>query len=214
MAKKQLSPGLEAHNVFIEFTFDNEPSAGYTTSVHVRNTATGPLITFIGVGITPSPPEDIDTEPDELFPRYSRFDTITKGQNEAGVTARVLKQLNITSVKQRALEELRKHDHAPEYLPLDIAIDHLIQGLEGRTQTRDDKFKANLAAAYIEQIRKTGSKGVYEELGGKLGYSPHTLRSYVKQIRDQGFLTSTVRGVAGGDLTEKTREILGIGSGD
>jgi hypothetical protein len=89
-----------------------------------------------------------------------------------------------------------------------------IEWLSGRTQTRDDKFKATLAAAYIEQVRETGSKGVYDELAKKLRYSPHTLRSYVKEIRDQGFLTPAVPGVAGGDLTDKTRGILGLATSE
>lgn len=213
MPKKSMPPEYEARNLFVPFTFDNEPAPGYTTSVHVHSSAKGPLITFVGVGLTPDPVLEDEPEADEVFPRYTRIPVVIKGQNEAGVTARILKRLNITSVKQRALEELRSHDYAPEYLSLNSAVDHLIQGLEGRTQTRDDNFKANLAAAYIEQIRETGSKGVYDELGAKLGYSPHTLRSYVKQIRDQKFLTPAVRGVAGGDLTAKSRQILGLKSG-
>jgi hypothetical protein len=206
MAKKQLPPELEAQNVWVAHRIDDTPAPGYTTSVVIQNSAHGPLITFVGVGISPVAPWD---KHDDEFPWYSDTSTLMADKNEAGVTARILKQLNITDVKQGAIEQLREGGESG-YLSLDIAVEQIIHGLAGRTQVRDDKFKANLAAAYIEQIRETGSKGVYDELGAKLDYSPHTLRSYVKQIRDQGFLTPAVRGVAGGDLTDKSRVILGL----
>ena len=34
---------------------------------------------------------------------------------------------------------------------------------------RDDRFKANLAAAYLEQIRETGPRGVYDVIAGSAG---------------------------------------------
>jgi hypothetical protein len=137
---------------------------------------------------------------------------VRTGISEAGVTARILKALNITAAKRGALEQLRADQAADGsgHLALDIAVEQLIEGLSGRTQKRDDKFKATLAAAYIAQVAETGSRGVYDELAKKLSYSPHTLRSYVKEIRDQGFLTPAVPGVAGGDVTDKTRSILGL----
>lgn len=49
---------------------------------------------------------------------------------------------------------------------------------------------------------------MYEYLGKRMNYAPETMRSYVKQLREEGYLTSGVRGIAGGDLTEKTVEIL------
>jgi hypothetical protein len=120
-----------------------------------------------------------------------------------------LKQLNVTNVKRGALEQLIEGGESG-YLPLDIAVEQIREGLSGRTQVRDDKFKATLANAYLEQIRATGSKGVYDELGRELDYSPHTLRSYVKELRADGYLTPAMRGVAGGDLTDKSRNILGL----
>jgi hypothetical protein len=158
---------------------------------------------FVGVGLTPTPLDDEGA-------LWSHI--VTTGKNEAGVTARILKQLNITKVKQGALKQL-KEENESDYLPLDIAIQQLTEGLTTRTQSRTPKFKAELAAAYLGQIRATGSKGVYDKLAGELDYSPHTLRSYVKELRVEKYLTPAVRGVAGGDLTAKSRKILGLESG-
>lgn len=215
MPKKKLPPEYEAHNVFVMHRIDDQPAPGYTTSVVIQNSQYGPLITFVGVGISPVAPWD---KHDDEFPWYSDTSTLTSGLNEAGVTARILRQLSISAVKQGAVDQLRdkleKDGGSSGYLSLDIAVRQIIEGLSGRTQVRDDKFKASLAAAYVEQIRLTGSTGVYDELGTKLGYSPHTLRSYVKDLRTDGFLTPAVRGVAGGDLTKKTRTTLGLKGGE
>jgi hypothetical protein len=203
-----MPPEYQAYNVHTQHRIDDEPVPGYTTSVQIHNTQRGPLITFIGVGISP----DERFEPDKEFPWYSEIPVVRTGISEAGVTARILKALNITAAKRGALEQLRADQAADGsgHLALDIAVEQLIEGLSGRTQKRDDKFKATLAAAYIAQVAETGSRGVYDELAKKLSYSPHTLRSYVKEIRDQGFLTPAVPGVAGGDVTDKTRSILGL----
>ena len=148
MAKEKRTPEQLANLVFTQHRIDDEPAPGYTTSVTIQNTERGPLIVFVGVGLTPTPL-------DEEGALYSH--TVTTGKNEAGVTSRILKQLNLSGVKQGALRQL-KDENESDYQPLDIAIQQLTDGLTTRTQSRTPKFKAELAAAYLGQIRATGSK--------------------------------------------------------
>jgi hypothetical protein len=191
-------PGPEA--VFVQVPLDDFPEVGYTTSVEIRNTETGPRITFIGVGMKPTPIDD------QAFPWYTGI--VTVGQNESGVTARLLKQLNHTAILKEALKKL--HEEEPSGVPsVDEAIAQITDSFEGsRTQRRDDRFKARLAAAYVAQVAETGGRGVYQELAERLNYSESTLRSYVAELRTSGFLSAGRAGAAGGELTDKTKTLL------
>lgn len=179
--------------------------------MEIHNTIEGPRIVFVGVGMAPTPIDDHN----EAFPFYSDSGTLRKDRetgeilNRNGVTARLLKKLNHTAILNAALAKLPEGDPY-DYPVVDEAIEQIMAGLKGsRTQTRDDAFKANLAAAYVGEVAATGGGGVYKRLAVKLGYSEYTLRSYVQQLRSEGFLSAGRPGAASGELTDKTKAILG-----
>lgn len=201
-------PGPES--VPVQLGLEDFPDPGYTTSIELHSTAEGPKLTFVGVGMSPTPIDEHFKE----FPFYSDSGALWRDQetgeivNRNGVTARLLKKLSHTAILKAALEKLNREDPY-DYPVVDEAIAQIRAGLKGsRTQTRDDAFKANLAAAYVGEVAATGGRGVYVRLAEKLSYSEHTLRSYVQQLRGEGFLTAGRPGSAGGELTEKTKQIL------
>jgi hypothetical protein len=134
---------------------------------------------------------------------------IIKGLNEQGITARILRQLNMTDIKRAAFASL--DGLGPSDVPhFDVAMRLVKDGLSpGRRQEQTPKKKAELAAVYLAQVNEFGGHGVYEQLGKELNYAPSTLRSRIKKLRLEGYLTSASPGVAGGALTDKSRKILG-----
>jgi hypothetical protein len=187
--------------------FDEFPAPGYITSVLITPSPEGSRILFVGVGIAPAGPLDALTD---LPPWTSVNGGIIKGLNEQGITARVLKQLNLTDIKRKAVASL--DGLGPSGIPhFDEAMRLVKDGLSpGRRQEQTPEKKAELAAAYLAQVNELGGHGVYERLGKELNYAPSTLRSRIKQLRSEGYLTSAAPGVAGGALTDRSRSILGL----
>jgi hypothetical protein len=196
---KPLPPMPE--RAFFQVRIDDEPAPGYTTSVEVRHTSKGPRISFVGLGLTPAPLEDA-----EDFPWFTSVPPA--GQNEGGISAEILKSLSLTRIRKAISEELASMSGYDD-VAIGMAAERIVEEM-GRTrrQTRTPKFLAELAVAYVDAVNKTGGYLVYEELGERMNYAPETLRSYVKQLREEGYLTPGARGIAGGDLTDKSTEIL------
>jgi hypothetical protein len=192
-------------NAFFWVRIDDEPSPGYTTSVHLKHTSKGPRINFVGVGLTPTPLDELALAEDGP-PWYS--DIPTAGQNEAGINAKILKSLSLTRIRRALSKELatmQGYDDAS----ISLAAGRIVKDLgRSRRQTLTPVFLARLAAAYVSAVKLTGGYKVYEELGEDLKYEPETLRSYVKLLRKEGYLTEGSRGIASGDLTDKTTDIL------
>jgi hypothetical protein len=186
---------------------DEFPSPGYITSALITPSPEGPRILFVGVGLAQAGPLDALTDDP---PWTSVGGWIIKGLNEQGITARVLKQLNLTDIKREAVASL--DGLGPSGIPhFDEAMRLVKDGLSpGRRQEQTPEKKAELAAAYLAQVNELGGHGVYERLGKELNYAPSTLRSRIKQLRSEGYLTSAAPGVAGGALTDRSRSILGL----
>jgi hypothetical protein len=200
---KELPPMPE--NAYFWVPIDDEPAPGYTTSVHVKHTSKGPRINFVGVGLTPTPLDELDLAEDGP-PWYS--DIPTAGLNEAGINAEILKSLSLTRIRRavsKALADKKGYDDASISMAADLIVEDLGRS---RRQALTPVFLARLAAAYVSAVRETGGYKVYEALGDRLSYSPETLRSYVKLLRKEGYLTEGSRGIASGDLTDKTTKIL------
>lgn len=72
---------------------------------------------------------------------------------------------------------------------------------------RSDKSYAVLAALYIQFIDGGEARPV-RAVASRLGMSEKTVQNHLYKAREKGFLTSRGRGRAGGQLTDKAKEIL------
>jgi DNA-binding IscR family transcriptional regulator len=79
---------------------------------------------------------------------------------------------------------------------------------ERRRRERKRYERAELALQYAMIAEQSNSPT--KDLAGKLGYKPEVMAQLVKALRAEGFLTQTVKGRAGGRITEQTANILGI----
>jgi hypothetical protein len=75
---------------------------------------------------------------------------------------------------------------------------------------RDDAHYAAIAAMYLDVLAdpQRGTTPVLKILAERLGKSPKTVRNYLFEARERSLLTSLGRGRAGGQLTDKAKEIL------
>ncbi len=72
---------------------------------------------------------------------------------------------------------------------------------------RSDASYAALADAYIKELDK-GEKNPVRTLADSLHLGEKTIRNYLFKARERGLLTSLGQGKAGGELTDKAKEIL------
>jgi hypothetical protein len=75
-----------------------------------------------------------------------------------------------------------------------------------RSRTRDDRWYAQLAAAYVAALE--AGEATNRALARDWGFSEATIRNAVWEARRRGFLTPTKQGRQGGQLTPKTVELL------
>jgi predicted transcriptional regulator len=126
------------------------------------------------------------------------------GPARDGITARALRSVSLKelwSEGHRALAQASPPDD-PALLGV---FDHRVN--RGGRHRRTDLEKAQLAAAYVRQA-KVGGK-VLNRLSEEVNLSVETVRSYLKSLRAEGFLTaSDIRGRAGGTLTDKSKVLL------
>jgi predicted component of type VI protein secretion system len=89
-----------------------------------------------------------------------------------------------------------------------IAMDDLRAALRSAaTQGVTDGYLALLSAAYVTLVQ-AGRPSVTVALADLVGRQPETIRQHLVRARNAGMLTS-VRGAAGGQLTDKARSVLG-----
>jgi hypothetical protein len=89
---------------------------------------------------------------------------------------------------------------------LDIDIREFARHPRPGRRGRDDIYYARLAAEYVELL--TTSSTPTKDLAEKHHYSATVMRDYLNQARSRGLLTRPERGRAGGQLTEKARDLL------
>jgi hypothetical protein len=77
-----------------------------------------------------------------------------------------------------------------------------------RRRGRPDPFYAKVAAEYVAEV-ESGNRRPVRALAQRLGSSAEYVRQVLTEARRRGFLTTTRRGVPGGELTPKARELLG-----
>lgn len=73
---------------------------------------------------------------------------------------------------------------------------------------RPDLFYAEWAARYVTAMRETGPP--LPRLAEEHGFNTSTIRGFLNEARRRGLLTQAPLGRAGGELTEKARELLTV----
>ena len=74
---------------------------------------------------------------------------------------------------------------------------------------RDDRSYAALAALYVRLIND-GEQRPIRAVADRLGLAEKTVQNHLFKARERGLLTSLGRGRAGGQLTDKAKEILSV----
>ena len=137
------------------------------------------------------------------------------------ITARFLRQLPLGEIQNAArhavLKSAAADDRARE-APERSVTEHWERTFDetrrpGR-RGRDDRFYAELAAAYVDrvQVKKPSARPV-EDLANDMGYSPSQIRNLLYVARKRELLTSAPAGRPGGELTAKARHLLEAGEG-
>jgi hypothetical protein len=73
-------------------------------------------------------------------------------------------------------------------------------------QTRTPEWCAGLAADYVKL--NLAGKPVYKTLAAQRQMTEQSVRNAIRKLRDDGYITPTIKGKKGGDLTEKAASIL------
>ena len=91
-------------------------------------------------------------------------------------------------------------------IPLDIDLEEFARNPRPGRRGRPDAFYARLAAQYVELL-KTSSTPT-KNLAKTRNYSESSTRDFLNQARKRGLLTHSDKGRAGGELTDKARDLL------
>lgn len=93
-------------------------------------------------------------------------------------------------------------------IPLDIDLQEFARNPRPGRKGRPDVFYALLAAQYVELLKTTSTPT--KDLSELRNYSASSTRDFLNQARTRGLLTRSAKGRAGGELTEKARELLNV----
>ena len=97
-------------------------------------------------------------------------------------------------------------NHQALSLDLDVDVQEFSRHPRPGRGGRPDVFYARLAAQYVEVL--TMSSSPTRDLAERIGFSASSTRDFLHQARLRGLLTKSVRGIAGGELTEKAIRLL------
>lgn len=136
--------------------------------------------------------------------------TVRPGRNATdddlagGIPATLMRQLNFSDVvdEWRKKRERRTDLSAKQKSATTQRLRTLLSD-----QGVSDEYLANLADAYVRLVMN-GDRSVTKSLAGMIDRSPETVKLHLKQARAKDLLT-TVRGRAGGHLTDAARVLLG-----
>lgn len=128
----------------------------------------------------------------------------TADELAAGLSSTVLRQIDF----QAAAEEWRKlQPHAEKVTAR--RMERRSEKLRALvSQGLTDEYLAHLAEAYVYLVR-TGERSVAGKLAEMTGKSPDTVKQHLKRVRKAEMLT-TVSGKAGGQLTDRAADLLGV----
>jgi hypothetical protein len=79
--------------------------------------------------------------------------------------------------------------------------------LPPKRMRRDERFYAEMAAAYAEAV-SAGNNRPVDAIAKALGRSRNTVKDVIREARARGLLTETTHGRAGGRLTSKAKKLL------
>jgi transposase-like protein len=79
--------------------------------------------------------------------------------------------------------------------------------LPPKRMRRDDRFYAEMAAAYAEAVA-AGNNRPIDTIADALGRSRNTVKDVIREARARGLLSETTHGRAGGRLTAKAKRLL------
>jgi predicted transcriptional regulator len=79
--------------------------------------------------------------------------------------------------------------------------------LPPKRMRRDDRFYAEMAAAYAEVVAAGNNRPV-DTIAEALGRSRNTVKDVIREARARGLLSETTHGRAGGRLTAKAKRLL------
>jgi hypothetical protein len=79
--------------------------------------------------------------------------------------------------------------------------------LPPKRMRRDERFYAEMAAAYAEAV-SAGNNRPVDTIAAALGRSRNTVKDVIREARARGLLTETTHGRAGGRLTAKAKRLL------
>lgn len=133
-----------------------------------------------------------------------------------GLTARTLRRVRFDAVRtytRKAIGEVRSHRGEDDFVIRHFRIfgaGATVQRGSGRAWT--DEAYARLAANYVRLVEQGHSSPV-AELATSENYSESRIRHALREARDRGLLSPTVRRRAGGTLTPKALALLGVHDG-
>jgi hypothetical protein len=93
-------------------------------------------------------------------------------------------------------------------IPLDIDLEEFARNPRPGRRGRPDAFYARLAAQYVDLLRTSSTPT--KDLAELRNYSASSTRDFLNQARKRGLLTPSSVGRAGGELTEKARELINV----
>jgi hypothetical protein len=96
-------------------------------------------------------------------------------------------------------------------LTLDVDLREFDRNQRPGKRGRPDVFYAGVAKRYVELL--ISSSAPTKDLADELGKPVTSTRDLLHQARQRGLLTSPSKGLAGGELTEKARELLTVPGG-
>jgi hypothetical protein len=91
-------------------------------------------------------------------------------------------------------------------LTLDVDLSEFENNRRPGRKGRPDVFYAELAKKYVELLEGTSTPT--KDLAERLGYSPSSVRDFLHQARRRELLSPAVKGMAGGELTNKAMWLL------
>lgn len=124
-------------------------------------------------------------------------------QRTTAITAQLLRKVSPDRARQRFSEV---HLASEVGLLFNEAFDATDATARPGRRGRDDRFYAVLVRDYSGLVATSPTP--VKELANKLGYSASQIRNLLYTARQRGLLTASEPGKAGGDETDKCREIL------
>jgi hypothetical protein len=168
---------------------DPESDSGYWLVAEVDDSADPPRILSLLVS------ERLPTAPPSSVTK-SFLSAADPDVKPAGVTARLLRSVQIGAIHEAVNVHLAGRDEVPGRLADPTK----------RTR-RDDAYYAAWAAHYVQMTAASPAPVV--ELAEKFGVTRDRVRNVLHLARQRGLLTRGTRGRAGGQLTDKALDALG-----